>query len=119
MDIVSFEVAKKLKATGFPQEMAFKQVYWEVDCENDKGIVFKTFKICVYMLGYMAMPYLVPLEFRGEHVLPDYASIYFAPTALDLIKQLPPELIGWDLIHSKPDDLAKMWIELNTVAKQS
>ena len=119
MDIVSFEVAKKLKAAGFPQDNAGKKVYWEVDCKNDKGEVFKSFEICVFMLGYMAMPYLVPLKFRGEHVLPDYNTIYFAPCVLDLIKQLPPEMIGFDLIHSKPDDLARKWIELNTVAKQS
>lgn len=109
MDIVSFEVAKKLKAAGFPQDRAFKNVYREVDCENDKGEVFKTFEICVFMLGYMAMPYLVPLKFGGEHVVPDYESIYFAPGFLDLMKQLPDFQLNLN-DGLTCDDLAKIWL---------
>lgn len=110
MDVVSFEKAKELKAAGFPQEHAFKKVYWEVDCKDDKGNVFKTFKICVYMLGYMAMPYLVPLEFRAEHIIPDYENIYFAPDFLDLMRQLPHVKIDLN-DNLKCDDLADMWLK--------
>ena len=62
------------------------------------------------MLGYMAMPYLVPLEFRAEHITPDYENIYFAPDFLDLMRQLPHVKIDLN-DNLKCDDLADMWLK--------
>lgn len=109
MDVVSFEKAKELKAAGFPQECSFNFVYIEEPFETLEGRIAIGQRLCVYMLGYMAMPYLVPLEFRDEHVAPDYENMYYAPGFLDLMKQL---------LHVKIDlndgltcnDLADMWL---------
>lgn len=112
MDVVSFEVAKKLKSAGFPQESSFKFVYIEEPFETLEGRVAKGQRLCVHMLGYMAMPYLVPLGFKAEHITPEYENVYFAPGFLDLMKQLPDFRLNLN-DGLKCDDLANMWLNRN------
>lgn len=80
MDVVSFETAKRLKEAGFPQptnDLFYKM--WYVDGPE----------LCISMLGYMAMPYLVPLSFVKKPFLPEYDKMIFAPTATEIMRSLP------------------------------
>ena len=112
MDVVSFKKAKELKEAGFPQESSFKFVYIEEPFETLEGNTAIGQRLCIYMLGYMAMPYLVPLEFKAEHIVADYDSMYFAPGFLDLMKQLPDFRLNLN-DGLKCDDLADMWLNRN------
>jgi len=102
MEIVTFETAKKLKEAGFQQptnDLFYKTWYVDREFILTDGSTGKNWVLCVSMLGYMAMPYLVPLSFRDEHFLPEYDKMVFAPTATDIMRQIH----GLPLVYDGPN----------------
>ena len=92
MYIVSFETAKKLKDAGFPQpESGFPLIWYGIsDFDGADGRRHETYGTVITMLGYMAMPYVVPLSFSENVELGKgkYKELIFAPTATDILRVL-------------------------------